>query len=379
VSPFPHVAEIGDVWGKLGSGIGDESSAALSALGEYFERRHFYMEISPQIRSTLDECLSPRESALFQKAFAQTAKTKADVTHVDTHLFGMTKVARISDFSDCFIPTVTLNLTHTKGDADDAIFPERDTCGCSFHTSAENAMFGSLKESLERQFLTRFWLTGKCVEKHDESKIKRYLLGRPTLGLLELLSKAGRVCAINISDHRFPGCCVLVVYGSDITSRHVQYCAGMAYAESIEEAIEKSILELWQTYRFIDLFRTLNKNVDDINDSYLKHFLNCNNIKIFNEVIDTHPSESEQESRSICSPMNLSSLVKSLQKLSIEGYFYLYSSDHITVRTTFSKFVSPSLFMHMNNAKKCNIDNEYSRDFLNQVIPSRLCKMVPFP
>lgn len=57
VKPFPHVVEVGDPWGRIGSGIGDEETAALTAVGEYFERRHFYMEVCEEKRGRLSEAM----------------------------------------------------------------------------------------------------------------------------------------------------------------------------------------------------------------------------------------------------------------------------------------------------------------------------------
>jgi len=40
---FPTSVEVEDSWLNRGAGIGSGSSSIKSALGEYFERRHFYM------------------------------------------------------------------------------------------------------------------------------------------------------------------------------------------------------------------------------------------------------------------------------------------------------------------------------------------------
>lgn len=39
--------------------------------------------------------------------------------------------------------------------------------------------------------------------------------------------------------------------------RNVKYCAGVSYAAEVSEALEKSVLELWQAYRFMDLFKAI--------------------------------------------------------------------------------------------------------------------------
>ncbi|QIM56522.1 hypothetical protein [Pseudomonas veronii] len=77
----------------------------------------------------------------------------------------------------------------------------------------------------------------------------------------------------DISDARFPGVCILVVYGQSKENHHVNYCAGMSYSATLSDALEKSILELWQTYRFMDLFKSVDSDEKRIEDYYLRYFL----------------------------------------------------------------------------------------------------------
>ena len=44
-----------------------------------------------------------------------------------------------------------------------------------------------------------------------------------------------------------------------------------------------------------------------------------------------------------------------------------------------SKFISPDLFMHMNNAKNINLSNHYSSKFKKEMIEKQKSIMVPFP
>jgi len=378
--PFPHVVEIGDAWGKIGSGIGDERSAEITALGEYFERRHFYMEVASERRTTLDGVLEFDEVARFREAFLQTSRRAITPSQIDNHSFGMTKAYRTSDFSGCFVPTVMLSLTHIKGDPDNEIYPERDTCGCSFHVSSELSIFGAIKESLERQFLTRFWLTKICICKWSALELDNLLRGTASHGLLELLCKGGEVLALDISDERFPGKCIVLIYGSRNSSRHVQYCAGMAYANSLRDALEKSLLELWQTFRFMHLFGALKKDFTEIGDPYLKHFLSCNNFSTFEELAATAESSLQPQRQSFSTAdMSANGLLRSLRELDIEGYLYSKKVMQSGNYYTFSKFVSPSLFLHMNNARGINLKNRYSDTFSGHINPVRRAFMVPFP
>ncbi len=43
------------------------------------------------------------------------------------------------------------------------------------------------------------------------------------------------------------------------------------------------------------------------------------------------------------------------------------------------KYLSPNLFLHMNNAHYLNLESRYSMLFRNDVIASQLSHMVPFP
>lgn len=380
VKPFPHVVEVGDPWGRIGSGIGDEETAALTAVGEYFERRHFYMEVCEEKRGRLSEAMGASESSVFIDAFLQTSAVPKTRSEVDYHKFGLTTAYRTSDFSACYIPTVTLNLTPRKSDSDNQFFPQRDTCGCSFHVSSESAIFGAMKESLERQFLTRFWLTKRCNKKWCAKELEQLLHRRPNSELLKILAKAGQVYALDISDLNFPGKCIVFIYGNDNSTNHVKYCAGMSYASTLIEALEKSIHELWQTYRFMHLFGALKENINTIGDVYLRHFLDANSIDTFNEISDASEKLPVPGlANPVTAAMNVEGLINTLRRMGIEGYLYTKKIRFFENYYTFSKFLSPSLFLHMNNAEHINLNNQYSRPFLNDVLPARQSVMVPFP
>ena len=60
---------------------------------------------------------------------------------------------------------------------------------------------------------------------------------------------------------------------------------------------------------------------------------------------------------------------------------YLYTAKEQVGPHSFyaSKFLSPSLFLHMDNANGNNLDNKLSRDHRLEFIPERVGTMVPFP
>jgi ribosomal protein S12 methylthiotransferase accessory factor YcaO len=290
----------------------------------------------------------------------------------------MTTVLRISDFSVCAIPTVCISLTHDKSDDND-IYPHRDTCGCSFHWNSEAAVLGAIKESLERQFLTRFWLTNQCKGTIELNEISTTIKALPSYGLFNALRKSGQLLTIDISDENFPGTCLLTIYGNNDPARNVHYCAGMSYSENRTDALNKSILELWQSFRFMNLFRVLRGIPDSLEDSYIRHFFECNTYKTFEEIALKINYQSKPHNKLKLSKITIESLIRSLKKQNIEGYLYLKRTKIDDTQYTFCKFISPSLFMHMNNSNNINLENDYSTPFLSAVLEDRKERMVPFP
>lgn len=98
------------------------------------------------------------------------------------------------------------------------------------------------------------------------------LVGRRVIHLYHALLAAGKLSVFDISDSRFPGVCILVVYGQNRPHHNVNYCAGMSYASTESEALEKALLELWQTYRFMDLFGAVDSDISKVEDPYLRYF-----------------------------------------------------------------------------------------------------------
>lgn len=376
LTSLPMSAETSDIWSNGGSGIGTGSDAVRSAIGEYFERRHFYMEVVPDAIGTLDVSLTATEQESFMKAFHQTRDESNSPKNINDHHFNLSEVYRACDWTSCMAPTACISLSAHQIADDNSIYPLRDTCGCSFHWDAKLAVFGSMKEQLERQFLAKFWLTKMCQEIISEDQIFKELYTSRSRHLFKHLKASGNVTVIDISDPLFPGVCILTVYGSS-NSRHVNYCAGMAYSENLKKALEKSIHELWQTFRFIDLFHATDGDESEIEDSYLRHFLNCNSFETYLEISSvvccavrapTHPSK-----------FNADALLTILKALGIAGFVYLKPITINGVDHFASKFFSPDLFLHMDNSRNINLRNKYSESFYDLICESRKQSMVPFP
>ncbi|MNQ63038.1 YcaO-like family protein [compost metagenome] len=374
---LPSSVEVEDPWLNGGSGIGSGSSSIKAALGEYFERRHFYMEVKPDVVGDINHTLSRLEAGKFIYAFSQTNESNLTSAQLAKHSYNLTEVLRVSDFSCCHIPTACVSLNYNKVESENSIYPLRDTCGCSFHYRFEDAAFGSIKEYLERQFLARFWLTKECTRLVLESDIKIALSESRAQTLYDALCKSGEITVIDISDHDYPGACLLAVYGQKDNKRHVRYCAGMSYAETLSSALEKSIYELWQTYRFIDLFRATESDVEEVKDSYLKYFLSCNTYGTYKEITSVNFRGSDTSESSL--EFNLSGLLAALKSQRIDGYLYVNSLVMQSGLYFFCKFVSPDLFLHMNNSRGINFRNKYSEKFMGQIFSERKKIMVPFP
>jgi len=374
---LPFSVEVEDPWLNGGSGIGSGSSSIKTALGEYFERRHFYMEVKSDVVGDINHSLTRLEAGKFIYAFSQTNEGDLTSAQLAKHSYNLTEVLRVSDFSCCHIPTACISLNYHKIESENTIYPLRDTCGCSFHYRFEDAVFGSIKEYLERQFLARFWLTKECVRLVLESDIKVLLSKSRVRMLYDALCKSGEITIIDISDPDYPGSCLLAVYGQKDRKRHVRYCAGMSYAETQSAALEKSIHELWQTYRFIDLFRATESDVEEVEDSYLKYFLNCNTYGTYKEIVSVKSRGFDTSESSL--DFSLSGLLATLKSQQIDGYLYINSLVMHGDSYFFCKFVSPDLFLHMNNSRGINFRNKYSENFSSQILSDRKKIMVPFP
>ncbi|MBM9484929.1 YcaO-like family protein [Pseudomonas sp. ICBG1301] len=375
---LPHSVEVSDSLSVNGSGVGGGSHSIKAALGEYFERRHFYREVFSVKSGFLNESLTVTEVDSFIGALTQTASRPVSVEEIEKHQFSLTKVVRTSDFSVCFIPTMFISLSPYGLEKDNFLYPLRDTCGCSFHWRLDFAILGSVKEYLERQFLVRFWLTKQCRSLISPDQVRSLLAGRNVKYLYDALVNSGEVSVFDISDIRFPGVCVLVVYGQKKTSHHVKYCAGMSYAGEAAEALEKSLLELWQTYRFMDLFKAIEADEEKVEDAYLRYFLSCNNYKIYEEVTGDVAIVDDSEKTPL-SEFSLEVFLSVLKNIDISGYFYVKCSTVNGINCAFSKYVSPDLFLHMNNSKNINLNNKYSKGFESSILSLRLERMVPFP
>lgn len=107
-------------------------------------------------------------------------------------------------------------------------------------------------------------------------------------------------------------------------------------------------------------------------------FFSCNSYDTYRDVVDVTIVGDRRETVS-CSEFTLKGFLSVLSALNIFGYFYSAESMVNGGCCVFCKYISPDLFLHMNNSKCINIENKYSSAFSKSIVPSRAAKMVPFP
>ncbi|GLH33315.1 hypothetical protein BR1R5_27020 [Pseudomonas sp. BR1R-5] len=171
---------------------------------------------------------------------------------------------------------------------------------------------------------------------------------------------------------------MLLCYGNQHPGAKVNYCAGMAYAATPKLALEKSVMELWQTLRFMQSVDSNNESKSELQDPYLAHFLTCNRYDTYLDISGFAELENHTHKERRTTPFTTKTLIYAIRNLRFNGYLYLSppsQQSHLYI----CKYLSPNLFLHMNNAHHLNLENTYSRPFLNDVIISQLTRMVPFP
>ncbi|MFJ4157628.1 YcaO-like family protein [Pseudomonas sp. NPDC089752] len=377
VNHMPHSVECGSRWRTYGSSSGWSADVMQPALGEHFERKHFYLDVPVHDNNKLDNSLTPKEYEEFAKAFSQTSATDIGIP-LHLHSFDRTNAYRVTDFTQCNIPTACISIAECRNPIDNRFYPMRDTCGCSAHFSVERAVQGALKENLERQFLLRFWLTKTCTGKIGYPEACILLLGSACLRLFTELMNSGDLCALDLTDNRFPGSCILLCYGNQNLEAEVKYCAGMAYADTRRLALEKALIELWQTFRFMQALDQTKDMSRNSQDPYLTHFLACNDYRTYQSILSCTASPPIQAKHSEAH-LTLRNLLHAIRDLDLNGYLYLAPAHPRDACLYLCKYISPNIFLHMNNSNNLNIDNTYSAPFLHNIIASQLSHMVPFP
>lgn len=354
------------------SAAGETMKSIQGAIGEYFERRHFFNEIVANGEKTLYDMMSPHAADAFTRAFVQTSSLAEDV--VRTHQFKTTRAFNLFSLEKQEIPAVIIALDNITAASDLTIYPDRDTCGCSFHGNLNDAMDGALCEFMERQSLLLYWLQGQANTE---------ISGEIITGInyideiMSALRSEGEIRIFDITLPGAPGHAVLTLYGTTNEDSQIKYSTGLSYANSMEKALCKSVTELWQSYICMHNFLIGGYTDEDIIDDYQRHFLSCNKYESFTDLCENTLFRQSDVVLSLENPPSDNDLLSYLEKIS-HNIFVYYARERASENLFwYTKVVSPDFFLHMNGSGAININNKLYR--AGNGIKHREFKMVPFP
>lgn len=354
------------------SAAGETMKSIQGAIGEYFERRHFFNEIVANGEKTLYDMMSPHAADAFTRAFVQTSSLAEDV--VRTHQFKTTRAFNLFSLEKQEIPAVIIALDNITAASDLAIYPDRDTCGCSFHGNLNDAMDGALCEFMERQSLLLYWLQGQANTE---------ISGEIITGInyideiMSALRSEGEIRIFDITLPGAPGHAVLTLYGTTNEDSQIKYSTGLSYANSMEKALCKSVTELWQSYICMHNFLIGGYTDEDIIDDYQRHFLSCNKYESFTDLCENTLFRQSDVVLSLENSPSDNDLLNYLEKIS-DNIFVYYARERVSENLFwYTKVVSPDFFLHMNGSGAININNKLYR--AGNGIKHREFKMVPFP
>ncbi|WP_456310920.1 YcaO-like family protein [Serratia proteamaculans] len=354
------------------SAAGETMKSIQGAIGEYFERRHFFNEIVANGEKTLYDMMSPHAADAFTRAFVQTSSLAEDV--VRTHQFKTTRAFNLFSLEKQEIPAVIIALDNITAASDLTIYPDRDTCGCSFHGNLNDAMDGALCEFMERQSLLLYWLQGQANTEISGE----ILTGINYIDeIISALRSEGEIRIFDITLPGAPGHAVLTLYGTTNEDSQIKYSTGLSYANSMEKALCKSVTELWQSYICMHNFLIGGYTDEDIIDDYQRHFLSCNKYESFTDLCENTLFRQSDIVLSLENPPSDNDLLSYLEKIS-DNIFVYYARERASENLFwYTKVVSPDFFLHMNGSGAININNKLYR--AGNGIKHREFKMVPFP
>lgn len=355
------------------SAAGETLKSIQGAIGEYFERRHFFNEIIANGEKTLYEMMTLPAAEAFTEAFVQTSSLTQE--EVRAHKFKATRAFNLFSLEKQDIPAVVVALDNITAVDDLKFYPDRDTCGCSFHCNLNDAIEGALFEFMERQSLLLYWLQGKA---NYEISSKIMTGNNHTDEILRSLRSEGEIRIFDITLPGAPGHAVLTLYGTTNPDSQIKYSTGLSYAKSLEKALCKSVTELWQSYICLHNFIIGGYTDDYVIDSYQSHFMSCNKYESFADLCENTVLLTDDIKLTV--EENLTpeiNLLEFLKKIS-DNIFVYYARERAGDNLVwYTKIVSPDFFLHMNNFGAINLNNNIYRT--GKGIKHRESKMVPFP
>ncbi|WP_255473745.1 YcaO-like family protein [Pantoea sp. paga] len=208
-----HMPAFSQVWDyeriTPASAAGETLKSIQGAIGEYFERRHFFNEIVAGPEKSLSEMMPAKAAEAFTKALMQTSSHSEAM--VKTHQFKTVRAYNLFNLEKVEIPAVLVALDNITAAPDLKFYPDRDTCGCSFHGNLESAIEGALYEFMERQSLLLYWLKGAANFEISQDLVTG--VGFVDEVLFSLRSE-GEIRIFDITLPGAPGHAVLTLYGT---------------------------------------------------------------------------------------------------------------------------------------------------------------------
>jgi hypothetical protein len=360
-----------DDFGLSSSGIGWGLDGPLANMGEFFERRHFSTNVVSHKISRLDDALPELECMEWLRAFTQTSGATSQ--EISKHRFPMTLVHKL-DGTQTYIPTASIRLSRSPGHLHDDFYPFRDTSGCSLHISAENSALGAAREQIERQSLLVFWLTRAAGLRIAADAVSNAL--ESVAELHRKLSRQGQLDIFDITLPGFPGFTILIIYSGGEKSV-VKYCPGVSYGLDMRSAMVKALLELWQSYTFLAAMNSKGGDGSSVTDRYHKYFLECNTPEI--AALVCGGDRLIYSERDITMHFSANDVWRHLADFTPVSYLYSVKEQVGPHSFYASKFLSPSLFLHMDNSRGNNLDNKLTKGCDLEFISERVDIMVPFP
>lgn len=356
------------------SGVGATVKSIQGAIGEYFERRHFFNEVSTVSKKTLHEMMPSLSADAFLSALRQTSS--ASTEQLRNHRFSTVRAFNAFTLEQVEIPAVLVALDNISVCHDLDFYPCRDTCGCSCHTGLHQSIQGAVGELMERQSLLLYWLTGQAsYELIPDSMTGVNYIDE----LIANLVSEGELRILDVTLPGAPGYAILTLYGARNEHSTIKYSTGLSYAPDRESALNKSLVELWQSYICMHNFIIGDYRREDIIDRYQRHFMSCNTYATYAELC--------QSTQYRKAPLKLSgirgekcdtgSLMDFLESITRNLFIYC-SGERISDGCLWhTKVLSPDLFLHMDNSGPLNTDNKLYHPGQGIVVREKV--MVPFP
>lgn len=357
--------------GTATSGAGLALDSMQRALGEYYERRHFYFEVRGEKRASLSSLEDLDLQVALSRCFEQTAHVEV-LSDISKHDFNLSRVLMLPEWKYTWLPTVMFSVTGNELGKDKKFLPRSDTTGCAVHFTLDKAILSAFKELVERQYLLRYWLTGGWATDVTSALCNR--LSGASLHLAEKLDKLGTIRFLELAGGEIGGAIILAVYrGAGDPS--VRYCVGLAYDGSIQAAGDRALKELWQSYIFLRNMAHRPDAASRVHDRYHTYFLDCNRLDVADAMIGSGHFSSSDRSSVTENQQILESICSRFGRI----YAYVREIRLIRRRLWCVRAVCPEAFLHIDNSSNFNLNCKFSQPFLDRVLPIRSQTMVPFP